>query len=73
MHKQMIITIKNLAKINKLLSEGWSFNHTVGEKNAYALLSKYENTRQELGLAMARVPNTEQPAIRYIDPQEGGF
>ena len=43
MHKQIIISMKNLTKINKLLSEGWSFSHTVGDKQNFALLTKYRN------------------------------
>ena len=46
MHKQMLVSMKTIAKINKLLAEGWSFSHTVGPKQEYAILTKYQNCRE---------------------------
>ena len=43
MHKQMLVSMKTIAKINKLLAEGWSFSHTIGIKQEYAILTKYQN------------------------------
>lgn len=56
MHKQIIISMKNLTKINELLSQGWTFSHNVGDKNAYALLTKYRNGNEFVGLAMPQPP-----------------
>ena len=39
----MLVSMKTIAKINKLLAEGWSFSHTVGPKQEYAILTKYQN------------------------------
>lgn len=43
MRQQKIVSLKNLAAVNKLLSNGWEFSHTVGGKNEFALLTKYRN------------------------------
>jgi len=54
MNKQMIVSMKNLPKINKLLTEGWTFTYLVG--NDFALLTKYRNGTEFVGLAMPQPP-----------------
>lgn len=46
----MIVSMKELTKINELLSQGWSFSHTIGDKQNFALLTKYRNGNEVIGL-----------------------
>jgi len=53
MREQKLMSFKNLAAINKLLSSGWEFSHTVGSKSEFALLVKYRNGDHQ---NLARIP-----------------